>query len=554
MPYPNEHAARVRDPGDFEPGTFRSKTLPKSEGGKGGVRLISGHLKGETEMTAQSYRFPVDLYSADEAKAWLKANDVTDYTFEAATGEEKEAFSQWFAGQDPDVQILVEDHIHGLKSALVKERASRKEIEKRGREAGLWAEDLKGVLKQALNDEAPPTGSNRYRYWIRDVSVDDRTFVYEDEEAAGTYQRSYAEEPDGSVLLGSPTKVRASSTYTPIDEAAGEEILGDVIALVEKAVGQDGTIPIKIIQPGWGSAGYYSPGLLERDGPKMFRAGTQMFWDHPTRSEEEERPERSLRDLTAELTEDAAWDPNGPYGPGLYARAQVFEGFQAAVDELAPHIGLSINAWGRAKEGEAAGQKGKLIEEITGARSIDFVTVPGAGGQILELFEAARNRPPRKDEEEANMADEKALREPEAALAAATKAKSELETENARLREVVLLGKARTFVSGKLAEQEIPDLTRARLTESLSRNPVVKDGELDEKAMEKAIEEAVKAEAEYLSKIAGHGVIRGLGESNTQAAEQDHQKLVESYEAKYVGDGVDPETAKRMAEISARGR
>jgi len=88
MPYPNEHAARVRDPGGFIPGSFRSKALPKSKGGKGGVRMIVGRLKGgEGKTQVQSYRFPKDLYTPAEARAWLKENGVTGYTFEAARGE-----------------------------------------------------------------------------------------------------------------------------------------------------------------------------------------------------------------------------------------------------------------------------------------------------------------------------------------------------------------------------------------------------------------------------------------------------------------------------------
>lgn len=90
-PYPNEHAARVRDPGDFEPNSFRSMELPKSKGGKGGVRTILGRLKGETTTTTQAYRFPADLYTAEEARQWLKDNDIKGASFEAAKKPEKES-------------------------------------------------------------------------------------------------------------------------------------------------------------------------------------------------------------------------------------------------------------------------------------------------------------------------------------------------------------------------------------------------------------------------------------------------------------------------------
>lgn len=168
-----------------------------------------------------------------------------------------------------------------------------------------------------------------------------------------------------------------------------EKFAGDFLRLGEAALRRDGTAAVKLIAPGWGSSGYYSADLLEKDGPGLFRAGTKMYWDHPTQSEESERPEGSLRNLAAVLVSDARW-AQGPEGPGLYADAKIFEGYQKAVAEMAPHIGVSIRAAGRATVGEAEGRKGRIITELTAAQSVDFVTEPGAGGKVLQLFEAAR--------------------------------------------------------------------------------------------------------------------------------------------------------------------
>lgn len=85
MPYPNEHAARLRDPGDFQPDSFRRKQIAD------GITLILGRLKGETTMTGQAYRFKADKFTAAEAKAWLKDHDIKFISFEEATGEEKSA-------------------------------------------------------------------------------------------------------------------------------------------------------------------------------------------------------------------------------------------------------------------------------------------------------------------------------------------------------------------------------------------------------------------------------------------------------------------------------
>ena len=63
----------------------------------------------------------------------------------------------------------------------------------------------------------------------------------------------------------------------PVLEAS---IDGDFVPLVEKAIRRDGTIALKLIKAGWGSSGYYPASVLERDGPAVFPAKTQMFWDH----------------------------------------------------------------------------------------------------------------------------------------------------------------------------------------------------------------------------------------------------------------------------------
>jgi len=82
MPLPNEHSARVKPPGDFQEDSFRRKPI-----GESGVEAIMGHLKGETTMTIQTYRFPKDKFTPEEAKKWLADNEVKDYTFEAAAEE-----------------------------------------------------------------------------------------------------------------------------------------------------------------------------------------------------------------------------------------------------------------------------------------------------------------------------------------------------------------------------------------------------------------------------------------------------------------------------------
>ena len=78
MPYPNEHSARVRDPGDFQSDSFRRKNIEK------GIDLILGKLKGESSMTTQAYRFDKTIFTVVEAKKWLKDHKINYISFEPA--------------------------------------------------------------------------------------------------------------------------------------------------------------------------------------------------------------------------------------------------------------------------------------------------------------------------------------------------------------------------------------------------------------------------------------------------------------------------------------
>lgn len=83
MPYPNEHSARIRNPGDFQKDSFRRKNITT------GIDIIVGRLKGKTSTTTQAYRFKSNKYTVSQAKKWLKDNKVKYILFEPATGEKK---------------------------------------------------------------------------------------------------------------------------------------------------------------------------------------------------------------------------------------------------------------------------------------------------------------------------------------------------------------------------------------------------------------------------------------------------------------------------------
>jgi len=347
----------------------------------------------------------------------------------------------------------------------------------------------------------------------------------------------------------------------PAAEAVEAEITGDFIQLNEGAVDTEGVVSLKLIRPGWGSSGFYAPDVLERDGPKVFAKGTKMYWDHQTVTEERERPEGTLTRLAGEFITDALWQADGADGPGLYADAKVFAPFRQPVDEMAPHIGVSIRAMGKATNGEAEGRKGPIIAELTLAKSVDFVTVPGAGGKVLQLFESYREgstiteEPTMEGEPIVTDQEAQELREANEALvtdtATLTAENATLTAENKRLTEVLLLNSVAALVTETLATIEMAPLTRERLTEALKSKPVITDGELDRGATVQVIQEAAQAEIEYLAGVVGSGEIRGMGEPpQTQKPEA----LRESFKSMWIKTGKSPEEAEHLAEIAAQGR
>jgi hypothetical protein len=327
----------------------------------------------------------------------------------------------------------------------------------------------------------------------------------------------------------------------PLAESSDLQLLeSDYMALSEGCVNSDGVATIKIIAPGWGSSGYYPAEVLERDGPKVFKAGLQQFWNHQTSEEEAARPEGDLDNLAGKLLEDARWDPNHPKGPGLYARAQIYDAYRAPVDNLGPDIGVSIRAMGRAQAGQAEGRQGAIIQEIAAAKSVDFVTKPGAGGAVLQLFESARHTAAHSQATQKGdpTMGEKELQE----------ANAQLSERLARAEEKIQLREAGDFIAAQLKEAKLPEITKVRMAHDLVIKAPFKDGKLDEAALKATITAAIAAETAYLVEVTGGGRITGMGSAEPAAhkPEEDQASMKESYMAL----GYD----EKIAAVMAKGR
>jgi hypothetical protein len=233
-----------------------------------------------------------------------------------------------------------------------------------------------------------------------------------------------------------------------------------------------------------------------------------MYWDHPDTEEAKRRPERSLRDLAAETTDAARWMESGPDGPGVYAPAKVFGPYQPAVEELAPHIGVSIRAAALMRPGEAEGRKGPIVERLlpSPTNSIDFVTIPGRGGRIASLFEAARGRNTTED----TMDD--------ADIRAAQEAQRAAEERAARAELAVAMLAAKEAAGEVLATIDLPTAAKARITERMTADVPMVDGALDRDTFTEAVRKAAVEEKAYLDTVTGRGTVRGMGTGGTSEA------------------------------------
>ena len=104
-PYPNEHAARIADPAQFD--DFRRE----ADAGGTGVDFIFGIKDGESDI--QSIRFDADVFTAGEAREWLDENEFEPLEFEEATGE-REGTSE----NMPEGDTIAASNLEGRKMEI----------------------------------------------------------------------------------------------------------------------------------------------------------------------------------------------------------------------------------------------------------------------------------------------------------------------------------------------------------------------------------------------------------------------------------------------------
>lgn len=355
-------------------------------------------------------------------------------------------------------------------------------------------------------------------------------------------------------------------------EADDQGMIGDVMESFEIDLKEadfklgKNELTVTFLQPGFNRSGarYYKKEAISEAVAKGLFSNVKMFVNHATSQELNQRPERDLKDWVSTIKE--SWvDPQTGAGKARVKVVQPwFAGFLKDLKEndALGDVGLSIFARGRTVPTTMEGRRTAVVEEFQAAMSVDWVTEPGAGGRVDEIWESYT--PVRTRTEELNVlssmsasealaeikkergdvlallqaevvqestaqaeAEAKVTELQEAAETAKTEAQTlkeslaAKETELVKLREGIMIVEQEGFIRQALGEVGLPDVTKNRIIAMVNAELRVRDGKLDHEAVKEALQKQIKEEQEYataISKALGGKGIQGLGESSATAA------------------------------------
>ncbi|MCK5236315.1 MAG: ChaB family protein [Deltaproteobacteria bacterium] len=327
-----------------------------------------------------------------------------------------------------------------------------------------------------------------------------------------------------------------------VKEVETRQRLYSFTPLTEAAANEEGRAQVIVIKPGFNATEdrYYPAEVLKRD--YTIFEGQKMYADHPTEEEDNQRPERSIRDWVATLTEVKVDDAGVVTGVAVIVEAWLKAKLSSLRDQkMLSEMGISINAVGSATKATIDGKETLVIEKLVAAKSVDFVTEPGAGG-IVTFYESDRGqdidlvdlgifkekRPDLVKIIEANVRTQitkevKKAMENEEKITELEGQIETLTTERDGLKEAALeaekdkaKAEAQATIKEAVDKAELPNAAKERLIERF------KDAESAD-----GISEAITSEIDYISKLAESGTVKNLGPSKNET-EKDTEALRES--------------------------
>ncbi len=374
-------------------------------------------------------------------------------------------------------------------------------------------------------------------------------------------------------------KIRAEYRKLDVDEAdipkwvketeTRERIL-DYIPLTE-ATFDKGRATVVVIKAGFNATEdrYYPAEMLKRDYGVF--EGMKMYADHPTDEEDKARPERSIRDWVATLTEVTCDESGTVTGVAEIVEPWLMQKLASLREkQMLSEMGISINAVGSASKATVDGKETLVIEKLVACKSVDFVTEPGAGG-VVTLYESDRNhdidlvelstlkekrpdlvklietnvREEIKQEVKKHMESEERIKDLEGQITTLTTQLDNLKEAAEKAEKEKAKAEAQATIKEKIEavdKAELPDAAKEVLTKRFE-NAETADG----------ITEAIQAEIDYIAKLSESGKVRGLGPTNANT-EKDKEALKESFKNDYIAQGETEEEAEKLAETAASGR
>lgn len=142
---------------------------------------------------------------------------------------------------------------------------------------------------------------------------------------------------------------------------------------------KDGSYPVVLISPGQGSSGFYTEEVIREYAPAALPKGSHVYLDH-LKEGETRTPER----LLGTLIEDTQVDEEG----NAVNRFKPLSKHAEWIEEVRPHVGLSISVHGTGREEVIDGRKTVVVETLDPhiTNTVDLVSYAGRGGRFLESY------------------------------------------------------------------------------------------------------------------------------------------------------------------------
>ena len=346
-----------------------------------------------------------------------------------------------------------------------------------------------------------------------------------------------------------------------VREAETRELILNYVPLTE-ATFDKGRAKVIVIKPGFNASEdrYYPAEMLKRDYG-IFE-GQKMYADHPTDEEDKARPERSIRDWVATLKEVQCDDNGVVTGIAEIVEPWLMQKLASLRDkQMLSEMGISINAVGSATKGTIDGKETLVIEKLVAARSVDFVTEPGAGGvvtfyesggyhdiDLIELSTLKEKRPDLIKAIEANiraeitkevkkaMENEEKIKELEGQIETLTTERDGLKEAAEKAEKDKAKAEAQATIKEAVDKAELPNAAKERLVERF------KDAESAD-----GIAEAIQSEVDYIAKLSEAGKVKGMGATKSDP-EKDKAALKESFKK------LNPDWTDAQVETAVTGR